>query len=139
MSTALNVKTTKNISVYYDGLCHLCSREINHYKKMRGSEFIDFVDITQPSFQAQKCGLDPIKVHQSLHIRDRSGAFQTGVDAFICIWQELPALRFLAPIARTKPVYFVLKIVYSIFAKVRPWLPRKSCETSPYCEAPQKR
>lgn len=138
MNLAIEEKPMKTISVYYDGLCHLCSREINHYKTLQGSEKVDFVDITDPLFQAQQWGLDPVKVHQSLHVRDRSGSFQTGVDAFICIWQELSALRFLASIARVKPIYSVMKILYFVFAKVRPLLPRKSCETSPYCEAPKK-
>jgi len=124
----------KNIAVFYDGLCHLCSREINHYKKMRGSENIDFVDITNPSFRAETVGLDPVEVHKSLHVLNRSGKIQTGVDAFICIWSELAALRFLVPIAKTAPIRFVLSCFYFIFAKIRPYLPRKSCESSPYCD-----
>lgn len=128
----------RNISVYYDGLCHLCSREISHYMKMKGAENIEFVDITDSLFDAVAVGLDPIQVHKSMHVRDRSGMIFTGVDAFICIWKELPALRFLVPLARSAPLYSILKIFYAIFAKIRPFLPRKSCESSPYCEKPTK-
>lgn len=131
-------QSDKNISIYYDGLCRLCSREINQYKKMRGSENIEFVDITEASFKADELGLDPIQVHKSLHVRDKSGSLHVGVDAFIRIWNELPAFRFLAPIARNRAIHFILRIFYAGFVKVRPLLPRKSCESSPYCEVHTK-
>lgn len=131
------IRNDKSIAIYYDGLCHLCSREINHYKKMKGSENIEFVDITDSLFHADNVGLDPIQIHKSLHVKDRSGAIHTGVNAFICIWSELPALKFLVPMARCKPIHWILEKVYTLFAKVRPLLPRKSCESSPYCETPK--
>ena len=119
--------------VYFDGLCYLCSAEIGHYRKLKGAEHIAFIDITKPEFSASEEGVDPIQVHQSMHARDRNGKLHVGLDAFICIWSEIPSLNFLVPIARLRPVNAVLKLSYSVFAKIRPWLPRKSCEASPYC------
>lgn len=126
----------KKLTIFYDGLCHLCSREINHYKKMRGSENIIFTDITSADFDAQLENLDPFAIHQSLHARDINGNIKTGVDVFIAIWKELPALKFLVPIAQTKPIHYMMTLFYAVFAKIRPLLPRKSCEASPYCEIP---
>lgn len=126
------------ISIYYDGLCHLCSREINHYRKMKGAENINFIDITTSSFDAKKENLDPVQIHKTMHVKDQEGHFHVGVDAFICIWKNLPALRFMVPIAKLAPIRGLLKIIYSGFAKVRPLLPRKSCETSPYCDTKPK-
>ncbi len=125
--------------IYYDGLCHLCSREIDHYKKMRGASNIEFIDITAHSFSAASEGVDPVEIHKSIHVRDKWGHIQTGVDAFITIWNELPALKFIVPIAKAKPIHLVLEALYGIFAKVRPLLPKKSCENSPYCETHTKR
>lgn len=122
------------VQVYYDGLCHLCSREINHYRKMRGAENLEMIDITGPGFKAEKEGVDPREVHRSLHVRDREGRLHTGVDAFLCIWQELPAMkpvRSLVALPILRPLFDGL---YSGFARVRPLLPRKACESSPYCE-----
>ena len=132
------VNSSETLKVYYDGLCHLCSREINHYKRMRGSENILFIDITTPDFKAEVEGLDPVLIHKSIHVRSRSGEILTGVNAFIGIWSELPALNFLVPLARLAPVHAVLKILYATFAAIRPLLPRKSCELSPYCAPSQK-
>lgn len=125
------------VTVYFDGLCRLCSREIDHYRRMRGAENLRFVDITDPRFDARAEGVDPQRVHQVMHVRDRDGQLRTGVDAFICIWGELPAMRHLVPIAQWRPASWALKGVYSVFAKVRPLLPRKSCEDSPYCANPR--
>lgn len=122
------------VTVYFDGLCHLCSREIEHYRGLRGAENIAFVDITSSHFEAAREGLDPRRIHESLHARDREGRLHTGVDAFVCIWRELPALRRLATWAEWRPVSVVLRAAYAGFAKIRPLLPRKSCESSPYCE-----
>lgn len=122
------------ITVYFDGLCHLCSREINQYRTMRGGEKISFIDITKSDFDAKKEGVDSKEVHKYLHVRDKNGRIQLGVDAFIVIWRELPALKNVAVLASMKPIHKVLNAVYLLFARVRPLLPRKSCADSPYCE-----
>lgn len=126
------------ITVYYDGLCHLCSREINHYKTMSGSEKIQFVDITSALFSAKKEGLNPQAIHKIIHVRDQSGNIKLGVDAFICIWQQLPALSIAAKLAEIKLIKFFLRFFYAIFAIIRPWLPKKSCQNSPFCETNTK-
>lgn len=128
------ILVTKKVTVYFDGLCHLCSREINHYRSMKGSDNINFVDITGTDFDSFREGLDPIQIHKVMHVRDSEGNIHLGVDAFFCIWSQLPALQFLVPIVRIGFIRFVLKLFYSAFAKLRPFLPRKSCESSPFCE-----
>lgn len=128
----------QNISVYYDGLCQLCSREIQHYRKSRGSENIRFVDITSPEFQAQKEGVDPVQVHKVMHVRRSDGSLATEVDAFIAIWSVLPSYQWAARLAQQPGVRHLLNAGYQVFARVRPWLPRRKapCADSPYCELP---
>lgn len=129
-----NNSSQSEITVYYDGLCQLCSREIEHYMTMKGAHNIAFVDITAVGFSAEAEGLDPHKVHQSLHVRDANGKTYIGVEAFIVIWSQLNSLKKLAPLASFGPVKKVLEAGYFLFAKVRPLLPRKKCSDSPYCE-----
>ncbi len=127
-------------TVYFDGLCPLCSREINHYRGLRGSDQIRFVDITHSDFDAAKEGVDPVKVHNVMHVRGRDGKLATGVDAFIEIWNVLPGYNWAARLAsRTVPKLF-LRAGYEVFAKIRPYLPRKSadCSASPFCGIPKK-
>ena len=124
------------ISVYYDGLCPLCSREIAHYRTLKGQEYFYFIDITAPEFKAEKEGLDPFQIHKVMHIRTSEGDIKTGLDAFITIWQNLPKYYWLARLASKSYLKPLLNLGYNIFAKLRPYLPRntRDCLTSPYCE-----
>ena len=123
-------------AIYYDGLCRLCSAEINHYRRLKGSESFEFVDITLPLFDAQAQGLDPHKVHRVMHVRDVDGVLYEGVAAFRAIWRQLPRYRLLAGVSENPVVSSLLELGYRSFIKVRPYLPRKKadCSASPYCE-----
>lgn len=125
--------------MYFDGLCHLCSREIDHYRKQNGSDKIEFVDITAPDFDPKKANVDPILVHREMHVRKADGTLAIGVDAFIAIWETLPRYRFAARLAKRGIPHALLTAGYKVFARVRPFLPRKKsdCSKSPYCEAPK--
>lgn len=131
----VNVENSK-IKVYFDGLCHLCSAEIVHYRKLRGSENIIFLDITSSEFNAALEGVDPVRVHREMHVRKADGTFAIGVDAFIAIWNELPRYRFAARWGNYPLPKLFLRAGYKIFATIRPYLPRKKgdCSESPYCE-----
>ena len=131
----------QTLKVYYDGLCPLCSREIQHYQKQKGSDSIQFVDICASQFDAIKENLDPKKIHQVMHVRRADGSVATAVDAFIEIWKVLPKYNWAAAAAAKGNVRFLLNIGYHVFAKIRPWLPRKAnadCSGSPYCEIKTK-
>jgi predicted DCC family thiol-disulfide oxidoreductase YuxK len=139
MNNMINQEQT--LKVYFDGLCPLCSREIEHYQKQKGAEKIQFVDICGPQFDADKENLDPKKIHQVMHVRKADGTVATAVDAFIEIWKVLPKYNWAAAAAAKANVRLLLNFGYHIFAKIRPWLPRKAsadCSTSPYCELEPK-
>lgn len=129
--------------IFFDGLCPLCSREIEHYRHQAGSEMLKFVDITEADFDAKKEGLDPLQVHKLMHVRTPEGHLKTGVDSFIAIWQRLPKYNWLADFAKKTWVRPFLDLGYHSFAAIRPYLPRKTrdnCEQSPYCEThPQEK
>lgn len=127
------------VTVYYDGLCVLCSREIDHYRRSRGADLINFVDICAPGFDPASHGVDPKAVHRVMHVKRADGTLATEVDAFIAIWTTLPGYSLLARIARYGFVRFFLNIGYQLFVRVRPYLPRRSsdiyaCADSPYCD-----
>lgn len=126
-------------TVYFDGLCPLCSREIDHYRKARGSDHLRFIDITHAGFDAAKEGVDPVQVHQVMHVRDQNGKLATGVDAFIEIWKVLPGYNWAARLANRTVPRGLLTVGYYIFAKIRPYLPRKTadCSASPFCGIPK--
>lgn len=123
------------------GCVPLCSREIEQYRKAVGSDNISFVDITADGFEASQNGLDPLQVHKVMHVKTCAGEIRTRVDAFVAIWETLPAWNWLARVATNTVLRPFLNAGYNVFAKVRPFLPRKTkgCDESPYCEIPRKK
>ncbi len=120
--------------VFFDGACHLCSREIDHYRKSPGSDRLSFIDISEPGFSAATYGLDSVQVNQEMHVISPDGEVHVAMDAFIEIWRVLPRYYPLHKIAQARGIRPMLDIGYSVFAKVRPYLPKRktacaACET----------
>jgi predicted DCC family thiol-disulfide oxidoreductase YuxK len=122
--------------IFYDGMCHVCSREIEHYRRRKGAENIRSVDITADGFNPVHEGLDPSVIHRVMHVKLEDGSVKTGVYAFIEIWKRLPGYHLLAKAAQTKILKMVLEFGYRAFVQIRPYLPRKkqACSNSPYCD-----
>ncbi len=130
-----NLKSASyELSIYYDGMCPVCSKEINHYKKKEKSHLLRFVDIASPTFDARSEGLNPEGIHKRFHVKTKDGEILDGVDAFQRIWQVLDIFKVLDSLVRfplTRPFF---DMGYILFAKVRPYLRRKdACDTG-YCE-----
>jgi predicted DCC family thiol-disulfide oxidoreductase YuxK len=121
--------TTTRLIIYYDGLCHLCSREINHYRH-RTDDSVQYVDIMQEDFDPELHGVDAKAVHKTMHAR-LDGELNKGVDAFLAIWSVVPGYRWLNRIVSLPGIYHLAKPIYSFFAWLRPYLPRRkaACET----------
>ncbi|NDD91802.1 DUF393 domain-containing protein, partial [bacterium] len=117
--------TSPVLTVYYDGLCVVCSREIEHYQKKDRANAVRWVDITSAEFSASQEGLDEREVHRVMHVRDSSGQLHTEVDAFIAIWRVIPGFRPLARIASWWGARLGLNLGYQIFVRIRPFLPRR--------------
>ncbi len=115
--------TSEPITVFYDGLCPLCSREIAHYRKQVGSAPVAFVDIAGAEFDPVRHGIDLGRARQVLHVRVGAD-MRTGVDAAVAMWEAIPAYRWLARLTRLPGVYWLATIVYRVFAGFRPYLQR---------------
>lgn len=122
------------LALFFDGLCPLCSPEIDHYRHCaHGGPAIRFVDITAPAFDAASHGLDGLLVHIEMHVKEGDTVF-VGVDAFLAIWRRVPGHRWLLSLSRLPLADLFMRIGYAVFAYLRPWLPRKKadCETGAY-------
>jgi predicted DCC family thiol-disulfide oxidoreductase YuxK len=122
------------LSVYFDGACILCSREIEHYRKVDRAGALRLVDISDPQFRAETEGLDPVRVQKVMHVRREDGSFVTGVEAFREIWARIPRYRWAAGLSRLPGVRQGLDLGYFCFATVRPWLPKRKRDSAA-CES----
>lgn len=116
------------VRMYFDGACHLCSREAEHYRQRDRAGRIEFIDIAAPHFDARAEGVDPVAVNRHIHARLPDGRLVTGVDAFIAFWRVLPGYGWLARFASRPLVKQVLRGGYHAFAQIRPLLPRRKVD-----------
>lgn len=58
------------IKVFYDGKCGLCTKEINHYKKIAPKNIFSWIDITEIDQSViAKENLDVISCLKALHVK----------------------------------------------------------------------
>lgn len=107
------------ISVFYDGKCGLCRREIEHYKRIAPKNVFAWVDITVDASALVKLGVTYAYGLKLLHAQDSQGKLHVGVDAFILIWRQIPRWRALANIVGASFIRPVANIAYRAFASWR--------------------
>lgn len=76
--------TDSRLTVYYDGACPLCRREIAFYSSRRGAGAIRFVDAsdTDPALGSD---LDRCAALARFHVRRADGRLVSGAAGFIAI------------------------------------------------------
>lgn len=107
------------ITVFYDGKCGLCRREIDHYKHIAPEGVFEWVDITVDEYAIQKLGISYADGLKLLHATDTKGTLHVGVDAFVLIWQQIPRWRILASIVGAGFIRPFAGIAYRVFAAWR--------------------
>jgi len=119
-------KNTDRPTVFYDGDCPLCRREIAHYRRVDSANRLHWVDAANAADTLAEHGLSREQAMAELHVLDGSGRWQRGVDAFLVIWQHLPAYRWLAKLVTVLGLRRPLGYGYRHFAA---WRYRQRCAT----------
>lgn len=129
----MNNSDSGMLRVYFDGACYLCSREISHYEKLDQGRRMIWVNIADPAFDVVKEGLNREAVDRVMHVKLPNGEIRTAVYAFAEIWKRLPQFERFAPLLVHPLIHPFLNVGYHIFARVRPYLPKKkqACEIKP--------
>jgi predicted DCC family thiol-disulfide oxidoreductase YuxK len=107
------------ITVFYDGKCGLCRREIDHYKHIAPQDVFEWVDITIDPSMTKKIGISYADGLKLLHATDATGKLYVGIDAFLLIWRQIPRWRILAKIVSLPIIRPVANIAYRAFAAWR--------------------
>ena len=113
--------------VFYDGGCSLCSKEIEHYKRLDSDFGISWIDINRDQALLNALGVSGNQAMRQLHVLDGNGVLRTGVYAFLAIWAELPYYRTLAKVVRTARLAPIIERGYQRFATWR--YDRRSSQT----------
>lgn len=116
-----------SLTVWFDGGCPLCRREIATMRRLDRRGAIDFVDASTGGDRpierqnADTCPIDRDALLARFHARE-DGRMLSGAAAFAAMWRAIPVLRPLGQIARIPIVLAALEWAYRIFLFVRPSL-----------------
>ena len=106
-------------TIFYDGKCGLCLREINYYKKIaRGDKFC-WLDIATDPTPLEQLKISQLDGLRRLHGLDAEGHIHVGVDAFLLIWRALPYWRLLGMVVGLPGIRQFAQLVYNWFADYR--------------------
>lgn len=105
------------VTVWFDGSCPLCTREIALMRRLDRRRAIDFIDVARPE---STCPLDRRTLLERFHAREGSGPIVSGAAAFAVMWRAIPLLRPVGLLARNTTVLRGLERLYLAFLRRRP-------------------
>jgi predicted DCC family thiol-disulfide oxidoreductase YuxK len=111
-----------NLTVWFDGGCPLCTREIALMRRLDRGGAISFVDVSDPAAPAA-CPVGRAALLARFHAQE-DGQVVSGAAAFAAMWRAIPLLRPIGLAARNPRVLAVLERLYAGFLTVRPRLQR---------------
>lgn len=107
------------ITVFYDGNCGLCAKEIAHYKRIAHNGAFNWVDITQNIKPLNDLNITLEQAMKKLHTQDANGKIYIGIDSFILIWKHLPYFKPLGYIVSLPIIKHIASFAYYKFANWR--------------------
>jgi len=128
-STALpgDTRPSTILTLFYDGLCPVCAREMAFLRRRDRMGRLAFVDIAAAGFDPRPWGLALPDLVGRMHAVDAQGRVIDGPEVFrraysavglgwLLAWTAWPGLRVLADLG------------YAAFARIRPRLSRFRCD-----------
>ena len=108
------------VTVWYDGACPLCRREIGLMRRLDRRGAIRFVDVATPGAD---CPLDRAELLARFHAQE-GGRLLSGAAAFAAMWRAVPLMRPLGVLAGLPGLNRLFETAYRGFLRLRPTLQR---------------
>lgn len=109
------------LTVWFDGGCPLCRREIALMRRLDRRGRIAFVDVARDA--PSDCPASHDTLLARFHARE-GDRLLSGAAAFAAMWRAIPWLRPFGEAARFPPLLALLELAYRGFLRVRPALQR---------------
>jgi demethoxyubiquinone hydroxylase (CLK1/Coq7/Cat5 family) len=116
------------LSVYFDGACPLCVREVAVYRRQAPAD-VRWENLAEPEVHIPRAsnGYMPARdvLLRRFHVHTADGRWLHGAPAFAMLWARLGwPWRSLSLIGRLPGGLWCMDVVYSLFLRVRPRLQR---------------
>ena len=112
------------LTIYYDGSCPLCRREIALYRRWPEAERLLWLDVSAPVPLGADLSCEAAM--RRFHVRDARGRLFSGGAAFACLWRALPGWCVAGWLFAWPPMSWMLEASYRAFLPLRPSLQRSA-------------
>jgi predicted DCC family thiol-disulfide oxidoreductase YuxK len=110
--------TSYPLTVFFDGACPICNREIALMKRLDRLQQLEFCDFSAQEYDAASSGFAAADLGTVIHARWADGSVITGVEVFRAMWEAV-GLGFLARLSRLSLVEPLVLNAYAWFARNR--------------------
>lgn len=111
--------TVTRLTVWFDGACPLCRREIAMLRRLDRRAAIDFVDVSEG--QPESCPVSHEDLLARFHAREGERVL-SGAAAFAAMYCRIPLLRPIGELARLPLFDRLFEGAYRLFLRLRPRL-----------------
>lgn len=115
-----NKQQRKSCIIYFDGGCPICTKEIATYQKWHGADRIEWIDASKCEEKELGEQLDRAQALSKLHARLLNGKLVSGSAAFVELWKNFPALKWLTIFLNNALMIRCLDLFYALFLQIRP-------------------
>ena len=106
------------LKIFYDGLCPLCSAEINQLRAYDINNQLAFEDIHAADFGKRYPDIDQVRANRVLHGQVADGDLIYGLDVTCMAWKTVGKHRWLS-VLRWPGIRWFADLVYLFFARHR--------------------
>ena len=106
------------LTVFFDGACPICAREIALMKRLDRKRQLTLCDFSRSDYDEASIGVAPAELGRVIHARWADGSVITGVEVFRAMWEAV-GLGLLATLSRLSLVEPLVLKAYAWFARNR--------------------
>ncbi len=124
------------LTVFFDGACPICAREIALMKRLDRKRRLTFSDFSLQEYDEKVTGFPPSQLGRVIHAQWADGRVIIGVPVFQAMWEAV-GLGLLTKLSRVSLLEPLLYRAYAWFARNRLWLtgrtencPESTCAAS---------
>lgn len=110
-----------HLTLYFDGLCPFCAREMRRLKDWNSAGRLAFIDIAHPDFDPLPLGVDMPALNRELHSMTRDGRLLVGIDSMLAAYTLVGRGWMVWPL-RMSMLRPILARLYRWFARHRYWI-----------------
>jgi len=110
------------LTVFFDGSCPICTKEIDFYRTRSSAEFISWIDVSDKETEIASTNLSRQELLARFHVMRSDGKLISGGKAFAELWASLPGFILVGKIFQIPGLSYIIDIGYDFFLILRPKL-----------------